>query len=282
MAQKELFEKALKLKIIYRPQKDKKELMKLVELTAKENLKQYLSNQNREIAKLIALQKLLGIKKEFKKIECIDISHTQGYATIGACVVFSNSKPDKSQYRQFIIKNIKAGDDPAAIGQVLKRRLNRLIKSSSTLPDLIIIDGGIIQLKKAKQIIENLMLDIPVISVVKGEKRKVGLEKIISINKKGEVNKVKISLDNLAMKLIIQIRDEAHRFAIKHHKKRRIKLSTKSILDTIAGIGETKKEALLNHFGSVDEIKKSQLNELYKIDGINKILAQNILNKLNQ
>jgi len=221
-----------------------------------------------------ALRELLGTDMVSQKLVCFDISHTFGEETVASCVSFSIDGPQKKDYRKFNIKSTSSGDDYAAMKEVLHRYFSRLKKSQLQLPDICIIDGGVGQVNIALKVMKDLkIVEVKIIGVSKGKSRKAGDEKIII-----DFGKKKISLENnsLALHLIQQIRDEAHRFAITGHRKRRDKSRFKSPLEEIPGLGPKRKQVLLKHFGGLQGLVKAGEDEIKKIPGINKTLAEAI------
>ncbi len=273
---KNLLESNLNTKIITKPQKTKKSYLENAILTAKIKAKQFYEKLLAANKNLINLQKILQLKTVPKHIECFDISHMMGEATIASCVVFINGFAKKSQYRKFNITNITKGDDYAAIKQAVLRRYKRLITENKPLPDLLLIDGGIGQLSQGLSVLKSLNISIPAVGVAKGEARKVGLETLVSISKLAKVQKINLKPDDSTLLLIARIRDEAHRFAISGHRKSIKKNKTTSILEQITGIGKQKRIAILNHFGGLQALKVASVEEITKVKGINTKLAQKI------
>ena len=221
-----------------------------------------------------SLQDLLGLSDIPKKLECFDVSHTFGEQTVASCVSFSIEGAQKKDYRKFNIKSTSIGDDYAAMKEALTRHFSRLKKSDVSLPDICFIDGGIGQVNIALKVMEELQIStVQIIGVSKGKQRKPGEETIIM-----DYGKTKINLEknSLALHLIQQIRDEAHRFAITGHRKRRDKSRFKSPLEEIPGLGPKRKQILLKHFGGLQGLVKAGEDEIKKIPGINKTLAEAI------
>jgi len=240
---------------------------------AQTSLTQKQPNQYRE--RLAALSIALHLDSLPEKMECFDISHTQGEATVASCVVFDHEGAAHSAYRRFNINHIQAGDDYAAMRQVLTRRYQRLLKEQSQLPDIIFIDGGKGQVKIAREVLTelNIINQIRIIGVVKGEGRKAGLERLILSENDMPLILAKTSP---ALHLVQHIRDEAHRFALMGHQSRRAKVRTQSTLEQIEGIGAKRRQRLLKHFGGLQGIAKAGVDELAKVEGISKQLAQKI------
>ncbi len=239
-------------------------------------VQQRLASNQTQRQRFAALEKQLALKEPLNHLECFDISHTQGEATVGACVVFDQNGPVNSKYRQFNIENVKQGDDYAAIGQTVRRRYTRLIKENAHLPDLILIDGGKGQVRVTKTELHALQLDhIPILGIAKGPGRKPGLENLIlSLENKT----IHCDSTSPALHLIQHIRDEAHRFAITSHRQRRKKARNRSRLEDIEGIGSKRRQNLIKHFGGLQGIAKAGINELAMVTGINQLLAEKIYN----
>jgi excinuclease ABC subunit C len=205
-----------------------------------------------------------------------------GEATTASCVVFEKGLPKISKYRQFNIKDIKPGDDYAAINQAVYRRYSNLLKSNKSLPDIVFIDGGLGQLNQAIMVMNSIGIEsIQLVGVSKGEGRKAGLETLITIEN-NKVNRINLAPNDLALLLINHIRDESHRFAIKNHRKKRALKRSTSSLENVKGIGVKKRKALLNYFGGLQEIKKASIDELQKVVGINHKLATKIQETLKE
>ena len=213
-------------------------------------------------------------------MECFDISHMMGEATKASCVVFEKGVPKVSKYRQFDIKNITPGDDYAAMNQVIFRRYSQMLKNNKPLPDVVFIDGGLGQLNQAIMVMDSIGIDeVQLVGVAKGEKRKAGLETLITVNNE-KVNKINLPPHDPALMLINHIRDESHRFAIKNHRLKRAKKRTTSPLENIKGVGKLRRSALLNYFGGLQEIKNASIDEMQKVKGINLALATKIVESL--
>jgi excinuclease ABC subunit C len=227
------------------------------------------------------LQSILNLKKIPEYIECFDISHMMGEATKASCVVFEKGVPKVKKYRQFDIKNVTPGDDYAAMNQVIFRRYSKLLKEQQPLPDLVLIDGGLGQLNQAIMVMNSIGIDdIQLVGVAKGEKRKAGLETLITVED-SQVNKINLAPHDPALMLVNHIRDESHRFAIKNHRLKRSKKRTTSPLEAITGVGKLRRSALLNYFGGLQEIKNASIDEIQKVNGINLALATKIAQSLN-
>ena len=242
------------------------------------SLTSYVAERRNVFSRFVDLQELLELEDMPKRLECFDISHTSGEATVASCVVFDTNGPLKSDYRRFNIEGVTAGDDYAAMEQALRRRYRRLKEGEAVLPDLLVIDGGQGQLGKAAGVLSELQVDdIGLIGVAKGPTRKAGLEKILLYGQ-GELS---VPTTSGSMHLLQHIRDEAHRFAITGHRGRRAKNRRRSALDGIAGIGPKRKRELMAYFGSLATIKGASSEEIAKVPGISQKLADDIYGALH-
>jgi excinuclease ABC subunit C len=223
--------------------------------------------------RLHGLSQVLGLLKPIKQVECFDISHTQGQDAKAACVIYNQKGHDKSSYRLFNMKGIIPGDDVAAISQAVLRRYTRLLKENLALPDVLLIDGGKAQLHGALKSLAELHIDsILVLGISKGAARKAGMEKIILPNDR----LLQISPHDASFHLMQAIRDEAHRFGIKNHRKKRQKNTLHSVLENIEGIGPAKRQSLLSYFGGLSMLQKASVSEIARVPGINEMLAHRI------
>ncbi len=226
-----------------------------------------------------ALQETLGLDLIPERLECFDVSHTLGEATVVSCVVFDSEGPVKSDYRRFNIRAKTGGDDYAALKEGLTRHYTRLKSEGRALPDILIVDGGKGQLSVGNAVLNELQVaGVVLLAVAKGPERKAGLERVyLSSNGKS----IELQLNNLALLLIQQIRDEAHRFAITAHRKLRSKRRQTSTLVEVAGIGNKRRLALLQHFGGLQEIQQASVEELAKVPGIHQALAERLFEALH-
>lgn len=259
---------------------------KLIEMANKNALAHYDSivsqNRKRDEA-LIEIQEKFNLKNIPKRIECFDISNFQGSETVASQVVYIDGQSSKDDYRRYKLNQDGQPNDFASMREVLSRRLKR---TDWDLPDLIVVDGGKGQLSQAVEILKELQKNIPVVGLAKA--RTLGEfheEDLKSTEERfylpGRSNPVVFKSNSEAFKILVSLRDEAHRFAIQYHRKLRGKEMLSSELDQIPGLGEVRKKALLKAFESVDEIRHAELDELIKIDGINTKLAQEIVQALN-
>ncbi len=225
-------------------------------------------------ARFDALQEALGLEEPPRRIECFDISHTMGEATVASCVVFDGNGPLKSDYRRFNIEGITPGDDYAAMRQALERRFRRLKEGEGSFPDLLLIDGGKGQLAQAEEVLRELqVVEVILVGVAKGPSRKPGLEQLfLSATEAPFI----LPADSPALHLIQQVRDEAHRFAITGHRQRRAKARRESPLEAIEGLGPKRRQALLRQFGGLQEVMRAGVEELCRVKGISPVLAQRI------
>ncbi|MCH9755563.1 MAG: excinuclease ABC subunit UvrC [Gammaproteobacteria bacterium] len=250
---------------------------------AKDNLKRAVSvrSTSKELIKtrFITLEAELKFKTPIEQMVCFDISHTSGTDTVASAVVFDRNGPLKSAYRRLNIRDITPGDDYAAMTQAVSRYFKGLLRDNKPWPELAIIDGGKGQVGVAKKALEALLgPQITILGVAKGVTRKAGLERLILAD---TMQEMAFSPDSPALHLLQQIRDEAHRFAITNHRKKRQKTTLSSALDDIPGVGEKRRQALLKRFGGVRELAKAPLEELMKVDGINQKLAKIIYDFLH-
>ncbi len=247
--------------------------------TAQTNLASHLSGRQSVHERMQALQELLGLAELPERMECFDISHSSGEATVASCVVFDQGGPRKSDYRRFNIEGITGGDDYAAMQQALERRYKRLKSGEAPLPDILFIDGGKGQVSQAMSVLSDLQISgVEVIGVAKGTTRKAGFETLLN----GATGRERqLGVDNPALHLIQQIRDEAHRFAITGHRARRDKARQRSTLEDIAGVGAKRRRDLLRHFGSAQRVENANIEELKKVSGISATMAQQIYDHLH-
>jgi len=229
--------------------------------------------------RLQALQQALETNEEMQRIECFDISHTMGEATVASCVVYDRSAMQAGEYRRFNITGITPGDDYSAMRDALMRRYQRVIAEEGKLPNLVLVDGGKGQVTVAREVFAELGLnDLAVVGVAKGEARKAGLEQLI-IN--GRDDTLQLPPEHPALHLIQQIRDEAHRFAIQGHRARRGKTRNSSTLENIAGIGAKRRQRLLMRFGGLQGLLAAGVDDIAEVEGISAELARRIYEELH-
>ncbi len=252
---------------------EKKKWLSMAEVSAHQSLLAKMARQTNMDERFAELQAVLGLEHLPAKIECYDISHSMGEATVGSCVVFDRQGPVKSHYRRFNVTDITPGDDLAAMHQVLSRRFKRLQRNEVDLPDIILIDGGPNQLNMAARVVAELGISgVLLIGVSKGPDRKAGFETLHFV----DLPSKNLPADSLALHLIQQIRDEAHRFAITGHRQRRDKARRKSVLEDVTGVGAKKRRELLRYFGGIQGVAHASLDELSKVPGISRSLAERI------
>lgn len=256
-----------------------KEWLDFAQKNAIHALRSKLNSKTNMFERLSELQAALDLAKLPKRLECFDISHTQGNQTVASCVVFDESGPKKADYRIFNISGITAGDDYAAMKQALMRRYKRILDEKLELPDLVIVDGGKGQLTQAEEVFLELGIDTGLLlGVSKGADRKVGMEQLWLV---GEHRPLVLDESNKALHIIQHIRDEAHRFAITKHRQQRKKSATKSLLEEIPGVGAKRRQSLLKHFGGWQEIEKASVKDIAKAPGISPAIAQKIYDYLH-
>ncbi len=226
-----------------------------------------------------ALAEALQLDEPPERLECFDVSHTSGEATVASCVVFNSAGPLKSDYRRFNLSPDSAGDDYAAMAEALRRRYTRVKKGEVPMPDVLFVDGGKGQLAEAMSVLGELELDwLKVVGVAKGRARKPGAERLFL---PGEKAAIQMTSDSPALLLIQQIRDEAHRFAITGHRQRRAKARNTSRLEQIPGLGPKKRRELLRQFGGLQGVIGAGVDDLVKVHGISRSLAESIYNDLH-
>ncbi|MES0873491.1 excinuclease ABC subunit UvrC [Sinimarinibacterium thermocellulolyticum] len=259
-------------------------LLEMAQQTADQALSAHLLEAATMDERLLELARVLDLERAPQRLECFDISHTQGERAVASCVVFGPQGPLKSGYRKFNIEDIEPGDDYAAIRQAVGRRFARMRGQGAAMasadgpaaqtPDVLFIDGGTGQLNAALEALEELdITDLRVVAIAKGPSRKPGLEELILPERDGAL---RLPPDSPALHLIQRIRDEAHRFALTGHRGRRDKARLKSGLDEIDGLGPVRRRALLRHFGGLAQLRRASVEELAQVDGVSRTLAERI------
>jgi excinuclease ABC subunit C len=258
---------------------DKRVWLKMAQTNAGIALSQQQMTSSNQAARLLALRDALHLPETVERIECFDISHTMGEATVASCVVFDKGDLQNGEYRRYNISGITPGDDYAAMRDVLSRRYKKVAAGEGKRPDLIFIDGGKGQLGVAIEVMQEVGLeDILLVGIAKGEARKPGLETMIFADT-GEM--LNLEKDNIGLHLLQQIRDEAHRFAITGHRAKRAKARITSSLEDIAGIGAKRRKALLTRFGGIEGVKSASIDEIAQVEGISQKFAQVIYEQLH-
>jgi len=253
--------------------------IELATRTAEQNLTSKLAAASNTYQRYVKLQSTLGLDELPERLECFDISHSSGEATVASCVVFNQEGPLKSDYRRFNIENITPGDDYAAMNQALRRRYKRLQDGEGSLPDILFIDGGKGQLRIAEDVLGELgVVGVTLVGIAKGSSRKPGLETLLLTTDNGERE---ILPEPSGLLLIQQIRDEAHRFAITGHRQRRDKKRHSSRLEGIAGVGPKRRRELLRFFGGVAAVEKASVADLMRVPSINRKVAETIYSTLH-
>ncbi|WP_339339092.1 excinuclease ABC subunit UvrC [uncultured Oceanicoccus sp.] len=268
-----------KISISNRVRSNRAKWLKLASETAQQNLTGHLANKQTLYQRFEALQQALKLPQMPQRLECFDISHSSGEATVASCVVFDTNGPLKSDYRRFNIEAITAGDDYGAMRQALGRRYTRIKSGEATMPDILFIDGGKGQVTQALSILQELQItDLLVVGVAKGTTRKAGFEVLYRADTHEEFI---MPADSSALHLVQHIRDESHRFAITGHKQRRDKKRRESPLQGIPGVGPKRRRELLRHFGGWQEVKAASVEDLANISGISEKLARDIVAALH-
>lgn len=263
-----------KTKLQARPRGRRARLLDSAGENARHRLARHLSEQAGQADKRESLQRLLSLDTLPERIECMDVSHTQGEAAVVSCVVFDEDGPATSEYRRYNVRTESPGDDYAALREALSRRYRKLKDGEGRIPDLLVIDGGKGQLGVAEEVLQELQVDgVAVASVAKGTTRKPGFEKLF---RSGSKRAVHPRSHSPGLHLIQQIRDEAHRFAITGHRRRRAKTRVTSSLQEIPGVGYKRRQALLRHLGGLQEVQRAGIEDLSKVPGISSDLARKI------
>lgn len=267
------------LSISHRVRGTRARWQQLAVTNAEQALGARLANRQHVAARFEALADVLHLDEPPQRLECYDISHSSGEATVASCVVFGPEGPIKSDYRRYNIEGVTAGDDYAAMKQALTRRFSKIKDGEGKLPDVLLVDGGKGQLNMAREVLNELAVpELILLGVAKGTTRKAGFETLY-LNE--VAHEFTLKGDSPALHLIQQIRDEAHRFAITGHRARRGKTRRTSTLEGVAGVGPKRRRELLKHFGGLQEIARASVEEIAKAPGISKKLAESIYANLH-
>lgn len=268
-----------KVEIKSRVRTQKAKWLELSLKNAEQSLQSLLNNKQNMMQRFRSLQDALELDEIPMRLECFDISHSSGEATVASCVVFDQNGPAKNEYRSYNIDGITGGDDYAAMNQALTRRFTKLKKGEGKIPDILVIDGGKGQINQALDVLTELQVTgIDVVGLAKGPERKSGFETIF-IN--GVDQELDLDANHPGFLLLQHIRDEAHRFAVSKHRWRRGKARKRSTLEDIEGVGPKRRKALINFFGGLQEINNASADELAKVPGISKALADEIYANLH-
>lgn len=266
-----------KVTLLHRVTGERKVWIGMAQANARLSAERRSADRANQSQRLAALRDTLDLPA-LNRIECFDISHTMGEATVASCVVYEGNDLKKSDYRRYNISGITPGDDYAAMHAALIKRFHKSVEENGVLPDLLLIDGGKGQISMAVEAMAELGLnDVPLLGVAKGEARKPGLETLIFADGR-ELNLAK---DHPGFHLIQQVRDEAHRFAITGHRAKRGKTRVQSTLEDIAGIGPKRRKQLLEHFGGLQGVRDAGVDALASVNGISRELAETIYNALH-
>ena len=268
-----------RVRIAYRLRGERKKWMEMATTNAQTAVQAHVASKANLLRRFEILQDKLGLDSLPQRLECFDISHTMGEATVASCVVMDTTGPVKSDYRRFNIEGITPGDDYAAMRQAITRRYTRLKKGEAKMPDILFIDGGKGQLAEAEKVMEELQINgVILVGIAKGPDRKPGEEALFLSGDflSGKRTPRILPNDSPALHLIQQIRDEAHRFAITGHRQRRARARNTSVLEDVPGLGPKRRQNLLKQFGGLQEVARAGVDDLSSIPGISKQLAQRV------
>ena len=262
-----------------RPIGERRIWLEAAEENARHALKGRLAEKSNQENRMTALREALGLAETVRRMECFDISHTQGESTVASCVVYDRMDLQRGEYRRFNISGVTPGDDYAALRQALTRRYGKLASGEGVAPDLVLIDGGKGQLSVVCDALAELGLsDLAVVGVAKGPERQPGMEELWLDHGR---RSVKLGAAHPGLHLIQQIRDEAHRFAITGHRARRSKTRITSSLEGIAGVGSRRRRQLLAHFGGLKGVLGASIDDLALVEGISRKLAERVYRELH-
>lgn len=266
-----------KVSLLHRVTGERKVWIGMAQANARLSAERRSSERANQSQRLAALRETLDLP-QLNRIECFDISHTMGEATVASCVVYEGDDLKKSDYRRYNISGITPGDDYAAMHAALIKRFHKSVEENGILPDLLLIDGGKGQISRAVEAMTELGLgEVLLLGVSKGEARKPGLETLIF----ADGRELKLAKDHPGFHLIQQVRDEAHRFAITGHRAKRGKARLQSTLEEIPGIGPKRRKQLLEHFGGLQGVRNAGVDALATANGISRELAETIYSALH-
>ena len=268
-----------KVEIVTHPGGERRVWMTMAVQNAELAIRQRLAQKATQDERLAALQEGLGLPSTVQRIECFDVSHTMGEASVASCVIFDRLSMQTGEYRRFNVRPPTGGDDYAALREALTRRVARIVSGEYPAPDLLVIDGGKGQVAVASEVLAEQGLHAThLIGIAKGPERKPGLEEIVFADR---AVPLRLPADHPGLHLLQQIRDEAHRFAIQGHRARRGKARTTSTLQEIGGIGSKRRQALLSHFGGLKGVQAASVDDLARVPGISRALAERIFASLH-
>jgi excinuclease ABC subunit C len=266
------------VQIVTRPHAERRAWLEMAQRNAREALAQRAREQGTQEGRLAAMREALALPPTVQRIECFDVSHTRGEATVASCVVYDKYQMRNSEYRRYNVTGVTPGDDYAAMRDVLQRRYEKAARGEGVVPDLILIDGGRGQVHAVQAVLAELgFADIELVGVAKGAERKPGLEALVL----GDGRALRLDKGHPGLHLIQQIRDEAHRFAITGHRAKRGKARVTSSLESIDGVGAKRRRQLLERFGGLKGVVAASVEELAQVDGISRTLAERIYRELH-
>jgi excinuclease ABC subunit C len=268
-----------KVQLVANPGGERRVWLTMAMQNAELAIRQRLAQKATQDDRLAALQEALGLPPTVQRVECFDVSHTMGEAAVASCVIFDHLSMRTNEYRRFNVKPPVGGDDYAALREALSRRVARIVAGEVPVPDLLVIDGGKGQVALAAEVLaEQGLHDAQLIGIAKGPERKPGLEEIVFADRSAPLH---LPPDHPGLHLLQQIRDEAHRFAIQGHRARRGRARTTSSLQDIGGVGGKRRRALLAHFGGLKGVRAASVDDLARVPGISRALAERIFSELH-
>ena len=265
-----------RVSLLMKPRGDYARIVKLVRDNAGSSLSRQLASRQTIGQQLEVLGQLLGLEEAPLRLECFDISHFGGEETVASCVVFTDGGAHRQDYRRFIIRDVKAGDDYAALESVLRRRYSRILNETGLagLPDVVFVDGGAGQVGRAQALFADLGLsDIKLAGIVKGPGRDPAGDRLVFADQRADIP---LHANPSALHLVQQLRDEAHRFAIAGHRGRRAKARKKSPLDSVPGVGAARRRQLMAHFGGIQGLAEATAEDMAAVAGISPALAEQV------